>query len=57
MEKFIVLGNEGTEKTKFEYEIGEIIRVNSADSYKCINKKVVGGKLYQFFSKGRVVFD
>ncbi|GAE27010.1 hypothetical protein JCM9140_3120 [Halalkalibacter wakoensis JCM 9140] len=57
MELYIVLGNDEPEKTKFEYEIGETIRVNSVDIYKCVNKKEFDSKLYQFFSKGRLVFD
>lgn len=57
MEKFIVLGNDEPHHTEFEYEIGETIRVNSLDMYMCKVKKVVDGKLYQFFFKGRLVFN
>jgi hypothetical protein len=57
MEKYIVLGNDEPQRTKFEYEIGETIRVNSVDTYMCKVKKVFDGKLYQFFFKGRLVFD
>lgn len=57
MEKFIVLGNDEPEITKFEYGLGEIITVNSVDKYKCVHKEVVDGKLYQFFKKGVIRFD
>ena len=57
VEKFIVLGNDESQKAEFEYEIGETIRVNSVDTYMCKDKKELDGELYQFFFKGRLVFD
>jgi hypothetical protein len=57
MEKFIVIGNDEPEQTQYEYALGEIITVNSIDKYKCINKKIMNGNLYQFFKKGKLSFD
>lgn len=57
MEKYAVYGGGKPEKIQFEYEIGEIITVNSVDKMMCKKKEVKGDKLIQYFSKGRVVFD
>ncbi|MFK7678751.1 hypothetical protein ACI3ER_11975 [Bacillus sp. Wb] len=57
MEKYAVYGGGKPEKVPFEYEIGEIITVNSVDKMMCKKKEVKQGKLIQYFSKGRVVFD
>lgn len=40
MEKFIIWNyTSEPEHTLFEYEVGEIITVNSLDVYKCMEKK------------------
>lgn len=57
MEKYIVLGNDEKQRTEFEYDIGETIGVNSVDRYMCKEKRMIDGKMYQFFVKGRLVFD
>lgn len=57
MEKYIVIGKDEPEKTKYEYDLGEVITVNSFSKYRCNSKKIIDGKLYQFFGKGRIVFD
>lgn len=45
------------EKTQFEYEIGEIITVNSNIDMMCKKKEITNGKMYQYFRQGRMVFD
>ncbi|AFV21584.1 MULTISPECIES: hypothetical protein [Bacillus] len=57
MDKYNVYGNGEPEKTKYEYEIGEVIMLYTSNGHcpiKCINKKVVDGKLIQYFNKGRL---
>lgn len=60
MEKYNVYGNGEPEKTNFEYEIGEVIMLyTSNDTYpvKCIKKKVIDGKLMQYFKRGIVNYQ
>ncbi|MED0951645.1 hypothetical protein P4T70_26655 [Bacillus mobilis] len=58
MDKYNVYGKGKPAKTKYEYKIGEIIMLYTSNGHypvKCINKKVVEGKLIQSFNKGRTV--
>lgn len=58
MDKFIVYDFKDTpESIEFEYEIGERILVNSHIHMVCQEKKIIDGKLYQYFVSGRLVFD
>ena len=62
MNKYIRFTNvDGTtsepEKTKFEYEIGETIRVNSSTRYKCIGKNIIAGDLVHEFKEGEIIFN
>lgn len=48
MDKYNVYGNSEPEKTNYEYSIGEVIMLYTSNGHcpiKCINKKVVDGKL------------
>lgn len=60
MDKYNVCGNSEPEKTNYEYSIGEVIMLYTSNGHcpiKCINKKVVDGKLIQYFRKGRMNSD
>ena len=62
MDKFIIWENENgsissPEHTHFEYDLGEVIRVNSSDMYKCKRKITKDGKLYQYFKQGKVTYN
>lgn len=57
MEKYAIYGGGAPEETQYEYEIGEIINVNSHTEMMCKKKEIINGKLYQFFRQGRMVFD
>jgi hypothetical protein len=56
-EMFAIYGSGEPEETRYEYEIGEIITVNTTKKMMCKKKTVIDGKLYQFFKEGRLVFD
>jgi len=57
MEKYAVYGSGAPEKTPYEYDVGEVIIVNSHDRMMCKKKVKQGNKLVQYFSPGRVVYD
>jgi len=62
---YLVLHNaDGTvdepKKTKFSYEIGDIIRVsNYSNQYKCFDREVTDNGIYYHFKQGatKVTFD
>lgn len=45
------------EETKYDYIVGEVITVNSVDKYKCVDKKIVGNKVFMYFKKGIITFN
>lgn len=62
MNMFIVWQNESgvdsePEHTRYEYALGETIRVNSSDIYKCMKKQSYEGNLYHYFKKGIVSYN
>jgi hypothetical protein len=59
MKKYIVYDGrvDKKEQIAYEYEVGEIIRVNSTTSMMCKKKEIVNGELNQYFVTGRLVFD
>lgn len=57
IEMYAIYGGGEAVKTQYEYEIGEIINVNSHIEMMCKKKEIINGKLYQFFRQGRMVFD
>lgn len=58
MEKFIKYSDsKEPEETQFEYEIGEVITVNSVDKFKCVKKVIVSNQLIQFFKKGIITYE
>ncbi|AIW03344.1 hypothetical protein CPT_Mater187 [Bacillus phage Mater] len=57
MKKYAVYGSGKPEPTPFEYEIGEIIIVDSHKRMRCKKKVERNGVLIQYFSQGRIVFD
>jgi hypothetical protein len=55
MKKYIVFNNKGEpEQTEFEYRLGEVITVNSITPMKCMEKKIVEGKLIHYFKEGKL---
>jgi len=59
MKKYMVYDEkiEQAEHTDFEYVVGETIGVNSNSVYRCMRKEIINNSLYQFFKKGRVIYD
>ncbi|AID17782.1 hypothetical protein JBP901_gp070 [Bacillus phage JBP901] len=56
MEKYIKLPGDEPMKTPFEYEVGEVIMVNSNRPHKCWKKETVDGKMMQYFKEGKVQY-
>lgn len=59
MQKYIVYDGDVDKKEPiaFEYEIREMITVNSTIKMICKKKEIVNGELLQYFVSGRLVFD
>jgi hypothetical protein len=59
MKMFIVIdGNENDkDETKYEYNVGEKITLNSSIPIKCIKKEEKNGELLQYFKTARMTFD
>lgn len=56
--KFIIFGSGEPEETPYDYDIGEVIRVNSQDLYMCKTKTMdEEGNIIHLFKKGKVTFD
>lgn len=50
-------GTEVKEETKYEYDTGEVITVNSVSKYLCTKVKVVNGEKVHYFKEGIISFD
>lgn len=50
-------GNKSKESTEFEYEVGETIRVNSTQVYRCMRKEIVSDELIHYFKQGIKRYD
>ncbi|QFP93464.1 UNVERIFIED_ORG: hypothetical protein Xoosp15_199 [Xanthomonas phage Xoo-sp15] len=58
MDKYIVFSDDKQRmRTQFEYEIGEVIKVDSHQYYKCTDKKVIDGEMLHYFKRGKVTYD
>jgi hypothetical protein len=57
MDKYIVINGKKQCKVEYEYNIGEIITMNSTQDIKCIRKEEVDGELLQHFIKPRIIWD
>lgn len=56
MAKYIVFDLKGKEATKYDYEVGETITVNSNMEYRCMNVAKKGDDVYYFFNRGKVIY-
>ncbi|MBS5307695.1 hypothetical protein [Clostridium sp.] len=52
MSKYLVFDMEDIQKTDYEYEIGEIINVNSNSQYKCMEILTKNNDIYYMFNIG-----
>lgn len=57
MKKYIVIGNDSPFETKFDYEVGEIITVNSSTPAKCVSKDTIDGDIYYKFKLGKASYS
>lgn len=56
MAKYTVFDLKEKQTTKYDYEIGETITVNSNLQYKCMNIVRNNDNIYYMFNRGKVIY-